>query len=77
VSGEPLAQLHGAATVEAALAGLALLDPQLAARLEAGDWREHDRASAARPTWPAYAIFARVSERVLFDQARQLARLRL
>jgi len=70
VSGEPLAQLHGAATVEAALAGLALLDPQLAARLEqrlADTIEQRSQAYLAR-----YGDFDTRVGAVLFDQARQL-----
>ena len=70
LSGEPLERLHGAATVEAALAGLALHDPVLAARVEqrlADTIESRSQAYLARyGSWPL-----RIGA-VLFDRTRHL-----
>jgi cobalt-precorrin-5B (C1)-methyltransferase len=70
LTGEPLERLHGSATVEAALAGLALHDPDLAARVEqrlADTIESRSQVYLARyGSWPL-----RIGA-VLFDRSRQL-----
>ncbi|MCP9772397.1 cobalt-precorrin-5B (C(1))-methyltransferase [Synechococcus sp. Tobar12-5m-g] len=70
LTGEPLERLHGASTVEAALAALAVHDPVLAARVEqrlADTIESRSLAYLARyGSWPL-----RIGA-VLFDRARRL-----
>ena len=70
LTGEPLGRLHGAATVEAALAGLALHDPDLAARVEqrlADTIESRSQAYLAR-----YGAWSLRIGAVLFDRSRQM-----